>query len=484
MRLITAGSTSLGPIVDGLLRRSRSWWPIFAVIAVAAVALSNAAAAGGFTATVTNAGNTVQAGSLLTSASSGVTECDLGTATYNPVSTANNALCTGSLVPNGILPGTGTGLTATVVTDRGSLPATSTTLSKSGCGPIQLANSVNAADPMLVRGSTLSYAQAGPLTGSTGLGLSGGATGTGFAADVTASAPTNKFTEVIWFKATTNGTLIGSTSTPSAYSPSNWDRMLWLDSTGHVVFAVYPGSTVELTSPASSYLDGKWHMAAGSISTAGMVLSIDGATVASNTTTTTAEVYNGYWHVGWDNEATGWTNPPTTPYLAGTLADAAIFPTLTAAQITNLYKAGTQSAWLTYLTSYGAINAWALGDTGATAYTGTIPSVSVSACAFVDVTVGVVGLTSACAAPVRALACLAPTSALTLASLAASTSTSVAPTLAQPLTLTVIVARDATTTVAAYPYATGLHVTAGLTVTNSNGGFSAALSWPATDLVL
>ena len=466
------------------LERARSWWPVIAVVAVAVAMVSNTAGTGGFTARVSNTGNRVQTGSLLTSATSGATECDLSTAGYNPVSTANSALCTGSLLPNGILPATGTAITATVVTVKGSLPASSTTLTKSGCGPIQLANAVNPADPMLVRGSTLTYAQPGPLTGSTGLGLSGGTTGTGYAADVLTSAPTNKFTEVIWFKATVNGTLIGATNTPSAYSPGNWDRMLWLDSTGHIVFGVTPGSKVELTSPAKTYLDGRWHMAAGSLSTAGMVLSIDGAAVATSTTTTTAAVYNGYWHVGWDNEASGWTNPPTTPYLAGTLSDAAIFPVLTAAQITSLYQAGSQSAWLTDLTAYGAINAWTLGDTATTAYTATVPGVAVSACAFVDVTVGVAGPTSGCAAPLRALACLSPTSALTLASLAASTTTSNAPTLAQSLTLTLTVSRDTTTTVAAYPYATGLHITAPLSVANSNGGFTAALNWAAADLVL
>ncbi len=466
--------------------RSRgAWcWPIVLVLAVAALIVSTTSGVGGFSAAITNKSDVVKSGSLVTSAAlSGTTECDLSTAAYNPISAANNALCTGTLIPTGAAPASGTSARSTVLTDKGSLAASSTTLAKTSCGPIQLANSINAADPMLVRGSTLSYAQAGPLTGSTGLGLSGGSTGTGFAADVTASAPTNNFTEAVWFKATTNGTLMGYTDTPSDNSPNTWDRLLWLDSTGHVVFGVYPGSTVELTSPAATYLDGKWHLAAGTVSSAGMVLSVDGAAVATNTGTTTAQVYNGYWHVGWDNENNGWSNPPTTPYFAGTLANAAVFPALTAAQITKLFKASTQTKWNGYLQTYAAVNAWTLGDTASTAYAGAVPNVTPSACSFIDVTVGTSGATTACAAPVRTSACPAPTSALTLASLATVT-TSTGPTLTQPLTLTMTIARDATTTVSANPYATGLHVTAGLSVANANGGFTAGLIWPTEDIQL
>ena len=461
------------------------WWPIGVVVISALLATSTSGAVGKFTASVANTADLVRSGSLLTSAQTGgTTECDLGTATYSPISSANSAPCSGALIPVGAAPSTGTTATATVLTDKGSLPAASTTLLKTSCGPVQLANSVAVADPMLVRGATLSYALAGPLAGGTGLGLSGGSSGTGYAADVTASAPTNSFTEAIWFKATTNGTLIGSTNTPSTISPASWDRMLWLDSTGHVVFGIRPSSPVELTSPAGIYLDGKWHLAAGVLSGAGMVLYVDGAAVAASTTTTTAAVYNGYWHVGWDNEASGWTNPPTTPYFAGALSDAAIFPSLTAVQVSNLYAAATQGAWSSLLASYGAVNAWALGDSGTTAYTGAVPSVAPNACAFIDVTVGTTGTAASCAAPVRATACTAPASSLTLSSLAAVTSTATAPTLAQPLTVTITIARDAANKVSTYPNATGLHLTVGLSLANANAAFTAALSWSAEDVLL
>jgi hypothetical protein len=461
------------------------WWPVGAVVVSALLATSTSGAGGSFTAAVANAGDVTRSGSLLTSAQTGgTTECDLGTATYSPISAANNAICSGGLIPSGGAPATGTSSTATILTDEGSLPAVTTTLTKSNCGPVQLANSVAAADPMLVRGATLSYAQAGPLTGSTGLGLSGGSSGSGYAADVTASAPTNAFTEAIWFKATTNGTLMGSTDTPSVYSPASWDRMLWLDSTGHVVFAIRAGLPIELTSPAGTYLDGKWHLAAGVLSTAGMVLYVDGAAVASSAITIIAGSYNGFWHVGWDNETNGWTNPPTTPYFAGVLSNAAIFPTLSAAQISNLYNATTQAAWSGYLTSYAAVNAWGLGDLGRTAYTGVVPNVTPDACGFIDVTVGTTGTTTNCVSPASTTACGAPTSSLTLASMAPVTSTTSATTPAQPLTLTVTIARDTTNTVSAYPYAAGLNLTVPLALASLNSGLTATLTWPSEDVIL
>ena len=201
---------------------------------------------------------------------------------------------------------------------------------------------------------------------------------------------------------------MGFTNTPAANSPSTWDRMLWLDATGHVVFAVYPGSTVELTSPAATYLDGKWHLAAGTLSATGMVLFVDGATVASTTATTTAQAYSGYWHVGWDNENSGWSNPPTTPYFAGSLADAGVFPALTAAQITALYTASSQSTWNALTGADNATGSWPLGDTGTTPYTGAVPSVTPNGCAFIDVTIGAAGASTNCAAPASSGSCAAP----------------------------------------------------------------------------
>lgn len=463
-----------------------AWWAaVLLGSMVVAVTVLGSHASGSFTAAISNAADRVQTSSLLTAATvGGVSECDLSGAIYSPITSVNTAACTGSLLSAGNAPATATSAVSTLVTDKGSVPAAAAQLTKSTCGAVQLANSAAASDPMLVRGNTLTFSQPGPLTSSLGIGMSGGASGTGYAAEVTPGAASNSFTEVIWFKATTNGTLMGFTNTPAVNSVTNWDRMLWVDSTGHVVFGVRPSAIVELTSPAATYLDGKWHLAAGSVSAAGMVLTVDGVTVATNAATKTGQAYTGYWHVGWDNENSSYSNPPTTPYFAGTLANAAVFPVLSAAQLSALYTAGTQTVWNTDLVSDGATKAWTLGDAGSTAYTGTVPSVTPNACAFIDLTVGATGTATSCMAPASVVACAAPTSALTLASLAATTTVSVLPTTTQTLTLTLTLARDATTTIAANPYAAGLHLTAPMSLVTANGAFSATLSWPSENVVL
>jgi hypothetical protein len=461
------------------------WWPVPSVVAVTIAVLSLSGAQGGFSAAVANPGDLAQTGSLLTAAATGGTaECDLATPANNPIQAANTIPCTGSLLMSGTLPGSATASAATIITDKGSRAATTAGVTAGACGPAQLANRANTADPMLVRGSTLSYAQPGPLTGGTGLGLSGTSA---YAADVT-SAPgptTTSFTELVWFKAAAAGTLLGFTDTPISANANSWDKMLWVDNAGRVVFAVYPGATVELAT-ASTYLDGKWHLAAGVLNTStGMSLYVDAAAALTNTTRS-AQSYNGYWHIGWDNENTGWTDPPSNPYFGGTLADAAIFPTaLTSVQISTLFRAPSQAAWNTDISSDGAAAAWTLGDDGTTAYTGTVPGVTPNPCSFADVTVAAATASNTCAAPPSGSACPAPSSAVTLASLANKTTPfAVDPTPTQVLTVTTAAARDTTNTTGRYPDASGLHLTAPMSIIVTAGTFTATLTWPSENIIL
>ena len=148
------------------------------------------------------------------------------------------------------------------------------------------------------------------------------------------------FTEEIWFKTTTGGgRLIGFGNAQTGTS-SQYDRHLYLTNSGQVVFGVYSGAVYTAVSPAT-YLDGLWHQAAATLSASGMVLYVDGAQVATNTGTTTAENHSGYWRVGFDS-ISGWgTTQPTNFYFTGSLAWASVYTSaLTAAQIKNLYVAG------------------------------------------------------------------------------------------------------------------------------------------------
>lgn len=141
------------------------------------------------------------------------------------------------------------------------------------------------------------------------------------------------FTVEIWFRTTVaGGKLIGFGTTKTGGS-SQYDRHLYINSSGQVVFGVYSSTAHAVTSPAT-YTDGAWHSAAGTLSSAGMVLYVDGVQVASDPSSTAAENATGYWRVGYDTIGGVWPNAPASAYFKGRLRYAAVYTTaLTAAQI-------------------------------------------------------------------------------------------------------------------------------------------------------
>lgn len=161
----------------------------------------------------------------------------------------------------------------------------------------------------------------------------------------TAIASTNVFSLVGWFRTgtATGGRMIGWGSSRTGLTSGGYDRHLYMTNSGQLTFGVYPNATRTITSP-NSYNDDQWHLAVATLSPAGMVLYVDGAQVAADPTTTTAEggtTRTGYWRLGWDN-LSGWPNAPTTPAWAGSMYDTAVMTNaLTAAQVAQLYRAGT-----------------------------------------------------------------------------------------------------------------------------------------------
>ena len=149
------------------------------------------------------------------------------------------------------------------------------------------------------------------------------------------------FTIEIWFRTTTpTGRLIGFGSSATGGSGS-FDRHLYVNKSGGVTFGVYNGAVRTISSPATTYANGAWHYAAATLSSGGIVLYVDGVKVASDTTVTTAQNYNGYWRVGYDS-LSGWTNVGTSNYFKGSLRYAAVYTTaLTATQIGNHFGAGS-----------------------------------------------------------------------------------------------------------------------------------------------
>jgi len=130
------------------------------------------------------------------------------------------------------------------------------------------------------------------------------------------------FTEIAWFKApasyTNGGKLVGfekPRTGVAAPSTGTYDRMLYLDGSGYVWFAVYNGGYFTVRSPAT-LTDGSWHMAAATLSASGMQLYIDGKQVASNANPT-GEATTGWWRAGCGNLA-GWGGSWTGPNNPGT----------------------------------------------------------------------------------------------------------------------------------------------------------------------
>ena len=197
------------------------------------------------------------------------------------------------------------------------------------------------AHPGLYTPAGITYNQPGPcprdtpartavtLNGSIGY-LSGPAT---------AQTGPNTFSIEIWFRTTiAGGKLIGFGNLLTGPS-TNYDRHLYIDTGGLLVFGVYPNA-VKTISSTTTVADGRWHHAIGTLSAAGQMLYLDGQLVATNTGVTTAQTFTGYWRIGYDN-LTGWTNAPTNAFFTGSLAWAATYPyALTGPQVAAHRAAG------------------------------------------------------------------------------------------------------------------------------------------------
>jgi hypothetical protein len=201
----------------------------------------------------------------------------------------------------------------------------------------------------------------GPLGGSaiTGNGTTGWLE--------TANQITNPqvFTQLAWFKTTTSGSIIsfsGHHGTAGG-APYAWDRMIYVSAGGHVVAGVYPGSEQVIVSP-NTYNNGAWHMAAVTLSPAGFFLYVDGSLVASNTSVTSTQAYNGYWHIGWSiAHRYTWPHAPSTDYWPGSLAGVSVLPTaLSASQIHALYNSSNFAAYSSNVLALSPSSYWPLQE--------------------------------------------------------------------------------------------------------------------------
>jgi hypothetical protein len=150
------------------------------------------------------------------------------------------------------------------------------------------------------------------------------------------------FTEQIWFSTTslTGGKLIGFGDGAGGGTSGQYDRHIYLNNDGTLTFGVYNGICYTVNS-TTAYNDGAWHLATATFSPGtGMALYVDGSLVGTNTQTTAAQNYNGYWRVGYDN-LNGWPGAPSNFSFTGKLAQASVYNrVLTTDEIAGQYLAG------------------------------------------------------------------------------------------------------------------------------------------------
>ncbi|GAA1487152.1 PKD domain-containing protein [Brachybacterium fresconis] len=195
-----------------------------------------------------------------------------------------------------------------------------------GANPPEAGNGVTAADPGIENSST-GYSD-----------LNGSSSGR-VASSSTTPAP-EEFSTELWFRTTSSqgGKLIGYGSSASGDS-SSYDRHVYMNDSGQIVFGVYPGSAKTIQS-VPGYNDGQWHHVVASQSADGMELFLDGSLVAGDPSVTTAQNYTGYWRIGGDN-LNGWPNSPSSNYFDGAIDEVAVYGhALDSSQVATHYGIG------------------------------------------------------------------------------------------------------------------------------------------------
>jgi hypothetical protein len=278
----------------------------------------------------------------------------------------------------------------TTIVSSGSVAPTNLTTTATACGVAQISDTAaGGTDTALLYGGATYGTRFAPLN-STAMTFDGT---DAWGETLNSIAGPNTFTLTAWFRTTASGSIMGFSNAQGVTGQSDWDRMLWVDPSGHVVFGTYPSGFATVTSPGS-YADGNWHMAAATVSSTGGTLYVDGAAVATAGNMTGGQAYSGWWHIGWSNAVTSWPDLPTSAFFPGSIADLADFPTaLTAAQIGALYTASGSAVGVAYnpatptnFTNPGTYNTlqaadgptdvWAMSENGGTPYTAALPGVA------------------------------------------------------------------------------------------------------------
>jgi hypothetical protein len=160
----------------------------------------------------------------------------------------------------------------------------------------------------------------------------------------TGEAAPQQFTLETWFKTTTStgGKIIGS-GNRILQNSNSYDRHVYMNNAGRLVFGVYPNTVRTISTPAS-YNDGQWHHVVATVGSNGMRLYVDGVQRAVNTGVTSAQNrnVNSYWRVGGDTLSGSWPTRPSSAYFNGQIDETAVYHhTLSAARVSAHYAAAS-----------------------------------------------------------------------------------------------------------------------------------------------
>ncbi|MFE4228296.1 PKD domain-containing protein [Arthrobacter sp. NPDC056886] len=184
---------------------------------------------------------------------------------------------------------------------------------------------------------TMNLSGPGILAGTTSADLTD--TNSSMASSLSQTGP-QTFSVESWIKTTTTsgGRIVGFGNSQADQS-GNYDRHIFMQNDGKVVFGVWTGSATTVTSGAALN-DGKWHHLVATMVPGRSELFVDGVSQGTNTPTV-AQGYDGYWRVGADN-LNGWPNQPASRAMVGSVDEVAIYPVqLTSSDVQWHYNLGS-----------------------------------------------------------------------------------------------------------------------------------------------
>ena len=174
---------------------------------------------------------------------------------------------------------------------------------------------------------TVSYGQAGAVSGSTAITTDGA---TGFLATSQQLPGPTSYSVETWFKttSTTGGKLIGFGDRQGGYDFSgnpalsgSYDKQVYMTADGHLKFGVWVGFADTITS-GNAYNDGQWHHVVATQGGNGLNMFVDGAKVAHDGQTNN-QPFSGYWRVGGDNLG-GWPDASGL-FFNGSIDETAVY---------------------------------------------------------------------------------------------------------------------------------------------------------------